>query len=769
RQALVLAALSRSALRRHLPPEAARLSRAVRQALLGARLGGGSAGLQAADLARVGATLRSEVADILALAGSAEAERLAVQHLAADVARWLQARGVGLEDALQALRLQLRLEPASGDPGEPPLPGPLAEGDLFELWQGLVVPRLGRGLEESLREISGKLGYMEPCDLERVLLAVGKLLLHGQAALDLLLRARCAAAGPAAAAGEAAASGAAAAVRSSRFGAEQEREVCWYDPTMTTASFHLEDVERRRPLERGPPLPATDCATAPRARSTGGRGGLTTPSKRAASGAGEAAYYARDRGETPSRWHWPLQDAELPGRGGGARPLRRGQVLPKHSGASVLRYSAARPRPAGTPPSVPSSLEAEGALFVGSGAATCRRALGDQVPSALRQDLAWRCAWLGGVLRVERHLTAVREAIGDVDQTGGAFTVSSAVAEADVSMGERKSGIDTLLNKGMSPEWAILTDMPVMPPDLRTMGGKDFESTSIGDLSHSYVDVIQSSDTLRRNLEFRRSDAVLRQSKLDLQEKVDIVLDNGRIGSGKMKGQKGELMDSIAGRLKGKQGRMRLNLLGKRVDYSARTVIVVDPALTLDECAMPYQIARQLFQGFLVAELLKTPEITEEFGSIDEMTELRPRERLLRESAILDKFDQMVEEERWRFMTAAMGNRRVMLNRAPTLHRLGIQAFKPRLIDGQALKIHPLVCAPFNADFDGDTMTMHLALSDQAQLELETLMAPSKNICSPATGDAVIGPTQDMVLGIYYMTSGAGGRRAAPRHCQSAQ
>ncbi|CAK0826119.1 unnamed protein product, partial [Prorocentrum cordatum] len=713
RQALVLAALSRSALRRHLPPEAARLSRAVRQALLGARLGGGSAGLQAADLARVGATLRSEVADILALAGSAEAERLAVQHLAADVARWLQARGVGLEDALQALRLQLRLEPASGDPGEPPLPGPLAEGDLFELWQGLVVPRLGRGLEESLREISGKLGYMEPCDLERVLLAVGKLLLHGQAALDLLLRARCAAAGPAAAAGEAAASGAAAAVRSSRFGAEQEREVCWYDPTMTTASFHLEDVERR--------------------------------------------------------WHWPLQDAELPGRGGGARPLRRGQVLPKHSGASVLRYSAARPRPAGTPPSVPSSLEAEGALFVGSGAATCRRALGDQVPSALRQDLAWRCAWLGGVLRVERHLTAVREAIGDVDQTGGAFTVSSAVAEADVSMGERKSGIDTLLNKGMSPEWAILTDMPVMPPDLRTMGGKDFESTSIGDLSHSYVDVIQSSDTLRRNLEFRRSDAVLRQSKLDLQEKVDIVLDNGRIGSGKMKGQKGELMDSIAGRLKGKQGRMRLNLLGKRVDYSARTVIVVDPALTLDECAMPYQIARQLFQGFLVAELLKTPEITEEFGSIDEMTELRPRERLLRESAILDKFDQMVEEERWRFMTAAMGNRRVMLNRAPTLHRLGIQAFKPRLIDGQALKIHPLVCAPFNADFDGDTMTMHLALSDQAQLELETLMAPSKNICSPATGDAVIGPTQDMVLGIYYMTSGAGGRRAAPRHCQSAQ
>lgn len=224
---------------------------------------------------------------------------------------------------------------------------------------------------------------------------------------------------------------------------------------------------------------------------------------------------------------------------------------------------------------------------------------------------------------------------------------------------------------------------------------------------------------------------------MSLQHLVDSLLDNGRVGK-PMEKKSAQPMESLAGRLKGKQGRMRLNLLGKRVDYSARTVIVVDPKLNLDECGLPYTVAKEMFKAFLIAELSKSfPD--KPFEDSGELW--------------MDFFDHLDEHTRFTLLRNAIGNRLVMLNRAPTLHRLSMQAFKPVLVGGQALKIHPLVCAPFNADFDGDTMAIHLALSDGAQEELRRLMVPSANLSSPASGEPVIGPTQDMVLGIYYLTA----------------
>mmetsp|Transcript_58911 Transcript_58911/g.167519 ORF Transcript_58911/g.167519 Transcript_58911/m.167519 type:complete len:329 (+) Transcript_58911:3-989(+) len=217
------------------------------------------------------------------------------------------------------------------------------------------------------------------------------------------------------------------------------------------------------------------------------------------------------------------------------------------------------------------------------------------------------------------------------------------------------------------------------------------------------------------------------------------MIDNGRLFKEQSTGS-GKPLESVAHRLKGKQGRMRLNMLGKRVDYSARTVIVVDPELRLDECGLPFVIAKTMFEGFLIAELRR------ELGPVPGQESVPNDQELIRRFSLKD------EKEQWDLLTRAIGHRCVMLNRAPTLHRLSVQAFRPKLVTGQALKIHPLVCAPFNADFDGDTMTVHLALGEEAQKELSELMLPSRNLNSPATGDPVIGPTQDMVLGIYFLT-----------------
>lgn len=283
------------------------------------------------------------------------------------------------------------------------------------------------------------------------------------------------------------------------------------------------------------------------------------------------------------------------------------------------------------------------------------------------------------------------------------------------------------------PESMVFSDFPLLPPDLRTRSASD-PMLFADDLNQHYKNMISVSERILEALKQRRPAGLLRYLKYTLQTSVDQVIDNGRLQGAKLRGS-GQPLDSLATRLKGKYGRMRLNMLGKRVDYSARTVIVVNPALRLDQCGMPFAVARKLFAGFLEAEVLKT-----------QPPRVSPR------SQITADFDALAKEEQWQMLRRVMEDRCVMLNRAPTLHRLSVQAFRPLLVDGEALHIHPLVCAPFNADFDGDTMTMHLALSSEAQEELHNLMMPTRNLLSPASGDPVIGPTQDMVLGIYYLT-----------------
>jgi len=214
--------------------------------------------------------------------------------------------------------------------------------------------------------------------------------------------------------------------------------------------------------------------------------------------------------------------------------------------------------------------------------------------------------------------------------------------------------------------------------------------------------------------------------------------DNTAASAGSLRGQKKE-MKSLAHRLKGKAGRMRQGMLGKRVDFAARSVITVDPSLTLEECGLPYEIAEELFKGFIVGELAR-----------DIRSDMVGKEL---EKELLRKFHKMPVRTQQKYIERAVGERRVLLNRQPTLHRLSMLAFKPKLHDGLSLKLHPLVCSPFNADFDGDTMVMHLALSDQSQSELQDLMSPSRNLACAAHGSSVFGPTQDMVLGIYYLTA----------------
>jgi len=303
----------------------------------------------------------------------------------------------------------------------------------------------------------------------------------------------------------------------------------------------------------------------------------------------------------------------------------------------------------------------------------------------------------------------------------------------------RRRSWEMFAQKQQTPESMIFMVFPVLPSDLRTRSDISMPSD---DLNTLYASLLQHGGFLEEAIETRMPPQLVRFRKISLQRFVDAVIDNGRVSKAVLK-KNGEAMESVAARLKGKQGRMRSNLLGKRVDYSARTVIVVDPKLELDQCGMPFQVAETVFKGFLLAAL------REDYPDLRPSARRKPKDP---DAQALDFFATLEKGERWRLMKKAMGNRLVMLNRAPTLHRLSVQAFKPILMDGQALKIHPLVCAPFNADFDGDTMTMHLALSDDAQAELRQLMLPSKNLSSPASGEPVIGPTQDMVLGIYYLT-----------------
>ncbi|OHC45959.1 MAG: DNA-directed RNA polymerase subunit beta', partial [Rhodanobacter sp. RIFOXYA1_FULL_67_6] len=291
--------------------------------------------------------------------------------------------------------------------------------------------------------------------------------------------------------------------------------------------------------------------------------------------------------------------------------------------------------------------------------------------------------------------------------------------------------IEALLESGNKPEWMVLTVLPVLPPDLRPLVPLDGGRFATSDLNDLYRRVINRNNRLKRLLELNAPDIIVRNEKRMLQESVDALLDNGRRGRA-ITGTNKRALKSLADMIKGKQGRFRQNLLGKRVDYSGRSVIVVGPTLRLHQCGLPKKMALELFKPFIFAKLQARGEAT----TIKAAKKLVERE----EAQVWDILEEVIREHP------------VLLNRAPTLHRLGIQAFEPKLIEGKAIQLHPLVCTAFNADFDGDQMAVHVPLSIEAQLEARTLMMSSNNILSPANGEPIIVPTQDVVLGLYYMT-----------------
>ncbi len=298
-------------------------------------------------------------------------------------------------------------------------------------------------------------------------------------------------------------------------------------------------------------------------------------------------------------------------------------------------------------------------------------------------------------------------------------------------LSKRLKLLEAFYNSGNKPEWMILEALPVLPPDLRPLVPLDGGRFATSDLNDLYRRVINRNNRLKRLLELNAPDIIVRNEKRMLQESVDALLDNGRRGRA-ITGSNKRPLKSLADMIKGKQGRFRQNLLGKRVDYSGRSVIVVGPTLRLHQCGLPKRMALELFKPFIFSKL-ETRGLATTIKAAKKMVE---RE----EAVVWDILDEVIREHP------------VLLNRAPTLHRLGIQAFEPVLIEGKAIQLHPLVCAAYNADFDGDQMAVHVPLTLEAQLEARALMMSTNNILSPANGEPIIVPSQDVVLGLYYMT-----------------
>lgn len=276
-----------------------------------------------------------------------------------------------------------------------------------------------------------------------------------------------------------------------------------------------------------------------------------------------------------------------------------------------------------------------------------------------------------------------------------------------------------------------MTVLPVLPPDLRPLVPLDGGRFATSDLNDLYRRVINRNNRLKRLLDLVAPDIIVRNEKRMLQESVDALLDNGRRGRA-ITGSNKRPLKSLADMIKGKQGRFRQNLLGKRVDYSGRSVITVGPYLRLHQCGLPKKMALELFRPFIYSKL-ESRGIASTIKAAKKMVE--------REEPIV-----------WDILAEVIREHPILLNRAPTLHRLGIQAFEPILIEGKAIQLHPLVCAAFNADFDGDQMAVHVPLTLEAQLEARALMMSTNNVLSPASGDPIIVPSQDVVLGLYYMT-----------------
>jgi DNA-directed RNA polymerase subunit beta' len=297
--------------------------------------------------------------------------------------------------------------------------------------------------------------------------------------------------------------------------------------------------------------------------------------------------------------------------------------------------------------------------------------------------------------------------------------------------GKRLKLVEAFLESGNKPEWMVMTVLPVLPPELRPLVPLEGGRFATSDLNDLYRRVINRNNRLKRLLDLNAPDIIVRNEKRMLQESVDALLDNGRRGRA-ITGSNKRPLKSLADMIKGKQGRFRQNLLGKRVDYSGRSVIVVGPTLKLHQCGLPKKMALELFKPFIFSKL-----------------ELRGIATTIKQAK---KLVEREGPEVWDILEEVIREHPVMLNRAPTLHRLGIQAFEPTLIEGKAIQLHPLVCTAFNADFDGDQMAVHVPLSLEAQLEARALMMSTNNILSPANGEPIIVPSQDVVLGLYFMS-----------------
>ena len=331
---------------------------------------------------------------------------------------------------------------------------------------------------------------------------------------------------------------------------------------------------------------------------------------------------------------------------------------------------------------------------------------------------------------------AIREMLSNIDLDAEAEQLRDELAEATGELKPKKiikrlKVVEAFIDSGNRPEWMVMTVLPVIPPELRPLVPLDGGRFATSDLNDLYRRVINRNNRLKRLIELRAPDIIVRNEKRMLQESVDALFDNGRRGR-VITGANKRALKSLSDMLKGKQGRFRQNLLGKRVDFSGRSVIVTGPELKLHQCGLPKKMALELFKPFIYSRL-------EAKGL----------------SSTVKQAKKIVEKQRpevWDILDEVIREHPVMLNRAPTLHRLGIQAFEPVLIEGKAIQLHPLVCSAFNADFDGDQMAVHVPLSLEAQLEARVLMMSTNNVLSPANGKPIIVPSQDMILGLYYVT-----------------
>ena len=343
----------------------------------------------------------------------------------------------------------------------------------------------------------------------------------------------------------------------------------------------------------------------------------------------------------------------------------------------------------------------------------------------------------GDVFEADRGAGAIRKILEKMDMNKLRKELEVELTEVkDVNKKKRILGrlklIHSLTKSGIKPEWTVMTILPVLPPELRPMVALDGGRYATADLNDLYRRVINRNNRLKKLIELKSPEVIITNEKRMLQEAVDALIDNSAHLGSQILSTRRRPLRSLADMLKGKQGRFRQNLLGKRVDYSGRSVIVVGPELKLNECGLPKNLALELFRPFVINKIIDRGLAYN----------IKQANRLIEQGTA----------DVWAILEEVIANKKVLLNRAPTLHRLGIQAFKPLLIEDLAIRIPPLVCAAFNADFDGDQMAVHLPLTVEAQYEARELMDASRNLLKPSSGDPIVSPTQDVVLGCYYLT-----------------